>query len=75
MISNDRLIKTFMEYVQIDSETKNEKAIGERIIKDLRDLGFDVYIDKAGEKLNSNGNNVYCFIPGTNQSEDRKSVV
>ena len=53
MINNDRLIKTFMEYVQIDSETKNEKAIGERIIKDLRDLGFDVYIDRKSTRLNS----------------------
>ncbi len=69
MINKNRLIKNFMEYVQIDSETKNEKAVAERIIKDLKDLGFDVYTDKAGEKLNSNGNNVYCFIPGTNESE------
>ena len=69
MINKDRLIKTFMEYVQIDSETKNEKRVAERIIKDLKDLGFETYTDRAGEKLNSNGNNVYCFIPGTNDSE------
>ncbi len=69
MINEDRLIKSFMEYVQIDSETKNENKVAERIIKDLNDLGFDTYTDKAGEKLNSNGNNVYCFIPGTIQSE------
>lgn len=69
MINEKRLIETFMEYVQIDSETKNEKEISEKIIADLKDLGFEVYTDKAGGKLNSNGNNVYCFIPGKNQSE------
>ena len=69
MINHERMLNTFMEYVKIDSETKNEKAIGERIIKDLNELGFKIYIDKAGKKLNSNGNNVYCFIPGTLDSE------
>ncbi|MDD4045939.1 MAG: M20/M25/M40 family metallo-hydrolase [Tissierellia bacterium] len=69
MINQNRLIKTFMEYVQIDSETKNERRVAERIIKDLKDLGFEVYTDRAGEKLNSNGNNVYCFIPGSNESD------
>lgn len=69
MINEDRLIKTFMEYVQIDSETKNEKEIGERIVKDLKNLGYEPFTDRAGEKINSKGNNVYCFIPGSNQSE------
>ncbi|MGD9569650.1 MAG: M20/M25/M40 family metallo-hydrolase [Sedimentibacter sp.] len=68
-MNNERLLNTFMEYVKIDSETKNEKTIGERIIKDLKELGYEVYTDEAGKKLNSNGNNIYCFIPGTNDSE------
>ena len=69
MINKDRLINTFMEYVQIDSESKNEKAISEIIVKDLEELGFETYTDKAGEKIGSNGNNVYCFIPGNMESE------
>ncbi len=69
MINEKRLIHNFMEYVQIDSETKNEKAISERIVNDLKGLGFNAFTDEAGKKLNSNANNVYCFIPGTNQSE------
>ena len=31
MINEKRLLDTFLEYVQIDSETKNEKAMGERL--------------------------------------------
>ncbi len=69
MINYQRMLNTFMEFVKIDSETKNEQNISERIIKDFKELGLDVYTDEAGKKLNSNGNNIYCFIPGTNNSE------
>lgn len=69
MINKERMLNTFMEYVKIDSETKNEKNIGERIIMDLQALGLEVYTDQAGKKLNSNGNNIYCYIPGKLDSE------
>lgn len=69
MINKERMLNTFIEYVKIDSETKNEKAIGEKIIKDLQELGLEVYTDEAGKKLNSNGNNIYCYIPGNINSE------
>lgn len=69
MINHQRMLNTFMEYVKIDSETKNERVICARIINDLREIGLEVYTDEAGKKLNSNGNNVYCFIPGTLNSD------
>nr|WP_312580019.1 M20/M25/M40 family metallo-hydrolase [Sedimentibacter sp.] len=69
MVNKERLIKTFMDYVKIDSETKNEKAISEKIVQDLKDLGLNVYVDKAGEKADSNGNNVYCFLEGNKDLE------
>jgi len=69
MINKKRLLNTFMDYVQIDSETRNEKAMGERVIKDLENLGLEVYTDQAGKKLNSNMNNIYCHMPGTISSE------
>ncbi|MFA9423561.1 MAG: M20/M25/M40 family metallo-hydrolase [Sedimentibacter sp.] len=69
MINKQRLLSTFMDYVQIDSETKNEKAMGERIIKDLESLGLKTFTDQAGKKLNSNMDNIYCFLPGTNNQD------
>lgn len=69
MINEKRLLETFMEYVRIDSETKNEKAISEKIMQDLKELGLEVYEDGAGKKIGSNGNNVYCFLPGNKQEE------
>lgn len=65
MINEKRLLDTFSEYVQIDSETKNEKAMGERLVQDLKALGFEVQTDRAGEAFGSNGFNVHAFLEGT----------
>ena len=65
MINKERLLSTFVDYVQIDSESKNEKAMSERLVKDLSSLGFEAYADESGKAAGSNGNNVYCYIPGT----------
>lgn len=64
MINEKRLLDTFLEYVQIDSETKNEKAMCERMVADLQALGFEVQTDKAGEGFGSNGFNVHAYMEG-----------
>ena len=48
MINEKRLLDTFFDYVMIDSETKNEKAMGEKLVEDLKVLGLEVKTDKAG---------------------------
>ena len=35
MINEKRLLDTFIGYAMIDSETKNEKAMGEKLVEDL----------------------------------------
>lgn len=69
MINKERAIETFFEYVQIDSESGNEKAMSERLVKDLKKLGYEPYVDSSGLKCESNGNNVYCFIDGSFDAE------
>ena len=49
MINEKRLLDTFIGYAMIDSETKNEKAMGEKLVEDLNALGLEVKTDKAGE--------------------------
>lgn len=44
-----RVLDSFLEYVQIDSETGNEKAMAERMTEELRALGGVVSTDSAGE--------------------------
>lgn len=65
MINKQRLLDLFLEYVQIDSETGNEKAMTERLVADLKALGGEVSTDDAGAKIDSNGANVYARFEGT----------
>lgn len=69
MVNKDRLLNTFFDYVRINSESGSEKEIVERLVSDLKALGFSVYTDHAGAKCNSTGNNVYCLIDGTLNAE------
>ena len=66
MIDRERVLRTFLDYVQIDSETHHEGAMTERLAADLRALGLEVYTDKAGRapEVDSDGANVYCFLEG-----------
>lgn len=64
MINEKRMIENFLDYVQIDSETTNEKEMCDYLSKQLKDLGFEVIIDNAGEKIGSNGYNVCAKYPG-----------
>lgn len=64
MFNEDKIVKRFMEYVRIDSESGNEKEFADRLIEDLRKLGADISTDKAGEKAGSNANNIYALFKG-----------
>lgn len=64
MINNSRLLQRFLEYVQIDSESGNEKNIADRLLKDLGELGCETWHDNAGENFGSNGYNVYARLDG-----------
>lgn len=63
-MNEKRLMDTFFEYVQTNSETRNEREMCERVKKDLEDLGLRVDVDEIGEKFGSNGFNVYGYLDG-----------
>lgn len=69
MVNNKRLLDAFLEYVQIDSETGNEKAFADRMVQELKSLGGIVTTDNAGEALGSNGYNIYATFEGTLSGE------
>ena len=52
MINEKRLLDTFFDYVMIDSETKNEKAMGEKLVEDLKVLGL------ASDRLSMTGSSI-----------------
>ena len=69
MINKERLLKTFMEYVEISSESLNEREMVNRLVEDIKSLGIEASTDNAGQVVGSNGNNIYCYIPGTLDKE------
>lgn len=64
MIQEQRLLKEFLEFVQIDSESGNERAMGERLCQALKELGLEPVTDEAGKTYDSNGFNVFARLPG-----------
>ncbi|XMB86457.1 M20/M25/M40 family metallo-hydrolase [Mycoplasmatota bacterium WC44] len=67
MLNKDRMIKKFIDYVLIDSETHYEKEMMEYLLKELKELGFNPETDNAGVACECNGNNIYVKIPGNDK--------
>ena len=57
----ERVTRTFLELVQIDSPTYKEQAIAERMMSELRDLGLVVERDSSGP---DGVGNVLARLPG-----------
>ncbi|MBR4682304.1 MAG: M20/M25/M40 family metallo-hydrolase [Elusimicrobiaceae bacterium] len=69
-LNSKRLLDTFVQLVQIDSESFTEKKIQEFVSKELKKIGCRVMVDKAGSKFDTNARgNVLGFLPGTVASQ------
>jgi len=64
MVNEKRLIESFMELVKIDSVSREEKKIADFLVKKLKDLGLEVIVDQAGEKVKSNSGNIIARLKG-----------
>jgi len=64
VINQKRLIDRFLSYVQIDSETCNEKNFADFLIEHLVGLGFEIFRDNSGVLSNSNSNNIIAKLKG-----------
>ncbi|MDO5726055.1 MAG: M20/M25/M40 family metallo-hydrolase [Tissierellia bacterium] len=58
------MLDRFLRYIQIDSETLYERDFAEVLMKELKELGFEVEMDDAGEKTGSNSGNVIAKKKG-----------
>jgi tripeptide aminopeptidase len=70
MIHRDRLVKEFLELVQIDSETKHERQIADVLKEKFSELGLDVVEDDAAEKTGHGAGNLVCTLKGINEQAD-----
>lgn len=64
MINEQRLTDKFLEYVQIDSETRNEKMFADQMVKELKELGFEIFRDDSGDIIGSNASNIIAKRKG-----------
>lgn len=69
MVNRDRIVKEFMDYVQIDSLTRKEGNFAKFIRKKLEELGLEVTVDNAGEKIGSDANNIIATLKGDKDVE------
>lgn len=63
-IDKERLLNLFFELVRIDSETRKERPMADRLKAELERLGFKVTEDDTGQKIGGNAGNLIAVLPG-----------
>ncbi|OFP01309.1 MULTISPECIES: M20/M25/M40 family metallo-hydrolase [Staphylococcus] len=71
MINKQRLLDTFLELVQIDSETGHEEIIQPILKEKFENLGLEVKEDHAGEQNELGANNLVCTLPAVNTNANQ----
>src|SRR5919107_2844152 len=70
MINQERIKNLLLELVQIDSVSREERDVAQRIRQLCEEMGAEVFIDDAGEKVGGDTGNVIARFPGTIQSAE-----
>ena len=65
MINQERIKNLLLELVQIDSHSRKEREVAQRIKALCEEMGAEVEIDDAGEKVGGNTGNVIARFAGT----------
>jgi tripeptide aminopeptidase len=65
MINQERIKNLLLELVQIDSVSREERDVARRIKQLCEEMGAEVFIDDAGERVGGNTGNVIARFPGT----------
>ncbi|TCP59588.1 tripeptide aminopeptidase [Tumebacillus sp. BK434] len=63
-VNRERLIQEFMELVQIDSLSRDERNMADAVTAKLKEQGVEVVEDNAGERIDGNAGNLICTIKG-----------
>jgi tripeptide aminopeptidase len=65
MINQERIKNLLLELVRIDSISREERDVAQRIKALCEEMGAEVFIDGAGEAVGGNTGNVIARFPGT----------
>ncbi len=77
MINKDRAINKFMELVQIDSVSLNEKGVADYLTRHFSELGYEVVEDKKSNEAvpKSNSGNIIVRIPGVGSMANNDIII
>lgn len=64
MVNEQRLVDLFMDLVKIDSETRKERLMANRLKVELEKLGLEVHEDNSGEKIGGTAGNLIGILKG-----------
>lgn len=70
MVNEERIVKEFLELVQIDSETKFETEIAKVLKEKFTALGVDVFEDDTTAVTGHGAGNLICTLKGTKEGVD-----
>jgi tripeptide aminopeptidase len=70
MINQERIKNLLLELVQLDSVSREEREVAQRIKAYCEEMGAEVFIDDAGSKVGGNTGNVIARFPGTLPAAD-----
>ena len=66
---SSRVVNRFCKYVEIDSESRNERKFADILKSDLRKLGFEVFEDSANLASEGTSGNVIGYLKGKPEIE------
>lgn len=61
----EQIIQEFLELVQTDCGSCDERLVADYMKRKLEELGCEVYEDDAAQKVGGNTGNVFAYLPGT----------
>lgn len=68
-INKDELLNDFLEMVQIDSPSKDERSMADWLTAKFVELGCEVSEDKSGEAIGGNAGNLRVTLKGNTDAE------
>ena len=68
-MNKERITELFTSLVEVDSLSRGERRMADRLTAELKELGFEVTEDNAGEKIGSDTGNLYAFLKATDPSK------
>lgn len=64
-VNEKRVVDEFQELTAIDAPSFGEREMADRLIPKLKELGFEVEEDNAGEHFGGNAGNLYAYFRET----------